>query len=78
MNEDLSLVSTDHLMTAVLHRFDHAVVVGLLTTSEKRGEHKYVRRWRGNSHTCAGLCFDVAGVIIADCGVMREGESDGK
>ena len=60
---ELELIETDVLITELLRRFDHAVVVGLLVESEVRGDMKVARHWGGNLHTCMGLCSDTANVL---------------
>ncbi len=59
---DLSLVSTDDLMTELLSRADHGVVAlyHVLTDNDDYGECRMLRRWKGNSLVCAGLATAVS------------------
>jgi hypothetical protein len=54
----LEFVDTETLVRELLHRFDHAVFVGMNRPVDGRSE--ITRRWYGNSHTCCGLAHDVS------------------
>jgi hypothetical protein len=63
---DFDLAETEDLIEALLARFDHAAFVGMQTDNPTAGKIMIRRRWRGNSHTCMGLCADAAETIRAD------------
>jgi len=72
--EDLKLVSTDDLVAELLSRHDHAVFMGVKIKSYQPGQETKeelasidsLRRWIGNSYTCAGLCSSLSKSILND------------
>lgn len=64
-NVDLTLVSLDDLMFELDRRFDHWIFSGAMLRSEGTGGARAdgkiltVRKWRGNSATCAGLASQI-------------------
>ena len=61
----MELVGTDELMEELLRRCDHGVV-GMTRCGDPGPKDTSVfRKWKGNSHTCAGLAFDVAEEALA-------------
>ena len=63
MNE-LSLISTDDLIAELLNRHDHAIFMGL--KNPRQDEVTTVRRWKGNSITCSGLCNSLSRSALND------------
>jgi len=61
---DLELVDTDDMIDELHKRFDHSVFVGMKDTSDTAAVTK--RRWKGEAHTLAGLCYDVSMCILQD------------
>jgi len=61
---DLSLVTTANLILELLERFEHGVIVLMRENRNGEGGHLYIRRHKGNSHTCVGLCQDVSDCIL--------------
>jgi hypothetical protein len=68
---DLSLVSTENLITEILERVDHGIVSLMRTNCGGDETNVYTRHWTGNSHTCCGLADDVKDRILSE---FREGE----
>lgn len=65
--DNICLVSTDDLLKELLHRFDHAVFAGVqVKGTEEVGPIDTIRRWYGNSYTCAGLCASLSTSILKD------------
>jgi len=67
--QDLKLLETDALLNELNSRFDHLVFVGLKTLTLDTSELNRIlikRFWDGNSHTCVGLCEDLARRILRD------------
>ena len=62
--EDLDLVPLNDLAHAMLRRADHGVIVLLRLDGAGPGWNEYIRKWRGNSHTIAGLALDAAHAVI--------------
>lgn len=64
----LAYFTTVDLIAELMMRHDHAVFIGMKVTSgtEAIGQYSVMRRWRGNSHTAAGMALDVANTIIAN------------
>lgn len=62
--EQLELVATDDLVAEILGRFQHVVLCGMNIPID--GEQHVIRRWRGNSMTCSGLCQSASMDIIND------------
>jgi len=76
----MELIETDALLTELLRRFEHGIVVlmrpGVRT---EWGEAHYVlRRWVGNSHTVVGLCLDGMTSVQQDYAsrVVQEGTGE--
>jgi len=69
---DLDLVPTSELVDELISRCDHGVI-GLFH-SRKYGEtvdltvKKY---WKGNEHTCLGLCTDIQNEILKILSIKR-------
>lgn len=79
MTANLELVSTDDLVSEILKRHDHGAFVGMRTLSGEEGQIgqlQIVRRWKGNSHCCAGLCDDIKQDILGDCKARQVTEED--
>lgn len=63
---DISLTPTDELILELSKRYDHMVFVGMkVLEDEPQAGQKCVnktfkRRYKGNNHTCMGLCMDYA------------------
>ncbi len=75
---DLKFVLSEDLLTELLHRYEHAVFMGVkIPTQDKDGIGEVVslRRWFGNSYTCAGLCASLNYSILKDFS-DREKESE--
>jgi hypothetical protein len=64
VTHELELVSTDALVSELMSRFDHAVLVGLLDWDEDT--QRIHRRWKGDTHTCVGLAADMERVMLVD------------
>ena len=64
MEDELSLATTEALVLELLERFEHGVIVLMRENRNGEGSHLYIRRHKGNSHTCVGLCHDVADCIL--------------
>jgi hypothetical protein len=67
---DLELASTDELVFELLKRHDHGLIVGMRIVSgqpDGNGNSTILRRWKGNSHCCAGLAHDITMDILGDC-----------
>ena len=70
----LKLISNDDLIKELLNRFDHAVFAGVRVKNpgnfngvdEAKGDIQTIRRWFGNSYTCAGLCSSLTRTILND------------
>lgn len=60
---DLSHVDTTDLLHELFGRFDHCAFIGMKNMMHE--EHQYRRVWKGNTHTIAGLCQDLAMTAIA-------------
>jgi len=60
---NLELVGTEELITEVLKRFDHCVLVGL---KDDQSAVTTVRRYLGDYHCCMGLVTDMQHVIFND------------
>ncbi len=63
--KDLSLVSVDELFEELNRRFDIWIFSGMQFRDQKESKIFTMRKWRGNSATCAGLasqlqiaCYD--------------------
>ncbi len=63
---ELDLIPLRELTDAILRRADHGIVVLLKVDGAGPGWNEYIRRWRGNSHTVAGLAMDGAHSAIKD------------
>jgi hypothetical protein len=63
MTNPLSLYTDDELIDELLGRCDYAAVSLWKMRNSKTGGHVVLRRWRGNSHTCMGMCFDLSSHI---------------
>jgi hypothetical protein len=62
---DLELVATEDLIKELLNRHDHAVF-GSMKIGEAPNQSRYAWRWKGNSHTCAGIGMHLAKTILDD------------
>ena len=62
---DVNLVPTTDLLDALLSRHEHAVFAGVQTGYGQPDQDLCRRRWKGNSHTCVGLAFDVQCSIMS-------------
>jgi hypothetical protein len=60
----LELATTDELINELMSRFEHAVFCGMKLPTEDW--QNINRKWKGNSHTCAGLGFQVARTVLDD------------
>ncbi len=68
--KEIGLILTEELIQELLNRYEHAIFMGVkIPQLEKDG--KYVgeivslRRWIGNSYTCAGLCASLSRSIMS-------------
>jgi hypothetical protein len=66
MMADLELVPTDDLVEELVNRCDHLALEMMRVNERGEETHLYIRRWAGNSHTCIGLCWDLASKITED------------
>ncbi len=64
MNE-LSLVSTEDLMTEVTQRFNASIFMGVQSKT-KHNQDTYYRRWSGGDATCIGLVKLLGRIIEND------------
>ena len=81
---DIKLITTDDLIKELLNRFDHAVFAGCRVkelgkgVDGTKGDIQTLRRWFGNSYTCAGLSSSLQRTILKDFSdredVLPEGE----
>lgn len=70
----LQLASTRELVEELLGRCDHAVFAGLCIMETNDGSPQaVVRRWKGNSFTCAGLSQEIARAVLDDFDERSEG-----
>ena len=66
---DLKFVLSEELLTELLNRYEHAVFMGVRVPTQNEsnvGEVVSLRRWFGNSYTCAGLCASLSQSILKD------------
>jgi hypothetical protein len=61
---DLELAETDDLLNEVFSRFDHACFIGMREQEYGEKTHGFIRKWKGNSHACSGLCQDLSLLIL--------------
>lgn len=61
---DLTLVTTEQLITELLARFDHGIICGMFITDSEN--MKIVRKFKGNNFTAAGLAR------YAELNIMRD------
>lgn len=62
--KDIEFVSTDDLITELMHRYDHTVFAAIAISTER--EYKTLRRFYGNAATCNGLCSELQFLINTD------------
>jgi hypothetical protein len=62
---NLEFIPTDELMEEILKRMDHGVI-GLIKIKDGDNTQQIARRWKGNSHTCCGLCANLSSTILRD------------
>jgi hypothetical protein len=74
--KDLSLVSLDDLMVEIDKRFDIWIFSGMQLRNQAAGNICTVRKWKGNSATCAGLASQMQ-VAIFDVHIDRDNFDDG-
>lgn len=74
---DLELVETEELIAELLGRCDHGAVVLLRCSPKGDDWHDLVTRWRGNSHTVAGLLADTQREVLNEMTRKEEDEEDG-
>ena len=60
---DFSDILTNELLDELMTRFDHIVMEGMLVTSDTGGK-RMVKRWKGCSHTCAGMALDMSHTVL--------------
>ena len=61
---NIQLANTDDLIEELLNRHEHAVFMGIKLPKEN--DVISVRRWRGNTYTCCGLCDSLTKHILDD------------
>ena len=60
----LELVETAALIRELLGRCDHGVVALMRLGDTGPGRQSIERLWKGNPHTCSGLCNDLSARIL--------------
>ena len=73
--DDIKLIPTDDLIAELLLRHYHAVFMGVKVpweNKDKVGEIRSVRRWKGNSYTCSGMCNSLSQSILSEFGKGEE------
>jgi hypothetical protein len=68
---DLSLVSIDDIFKEIDRRFDMWVYAGIQIRDRKEQSVLTVRKWQGNSATCAGLASQLQ-IAIYDTHVEKD------
>lgn len=63
---DLSDYSHEELITELLTRCDHGLVVVMFADRDEG--NTVIRNWRGNAHTVAGLALDAANSALTAYG----------
>lgn len=60
---ELTFVPSDRLIEELMGRFDEGVFYGIKRTP---GAKKFKRRFKGDHHTCLGICHDLQDFIMHD------------
>ena len=61
---ELGLIATDYLIDELFKRFEHSVFGGLQIGVGDGTQQQIIRKWIGNTTTCAGLSFSLAHAIM--------------
>ena len=63
---DLTLVSEEDLIQELFSRNDHSVFMAIKITKETTEASDIInlRRWKGNTYTCVGLCDSLSKSIL--------------
>jgi hypothetical protein len=63
--QELALISTQELVSAVMSRFDSAIFMGV-QNSVKTGQDAYYHNYSGCKASCLGLCEVIKNILLMD------------
>lgn len=72
LKEQIELIPTQELLTALMHRFENAVFAG---TFHRNDQQFRSTRYLGDHHKCAGLAMSVANEVL-ECYTNAENPMD--
>lgn len=68
----LEFFPTEQLLDEIFRRYDFNCFIGMKILTDKE-DNEYKRKWKGNTHTCCGLCDDLKEKMLQN---FREGENE--